>query len=161
MVLDGPDLDTGSGGGGVSITSTSDDDDDEVLDLGQQSSGGSTNFDLGRNAGAVVDTGDEIADAGGPDAVLAGTQEQVTKVDKAVSKATDTLKKAASGGSDDTASTTDLPSQAETAAKNAASAVSQSEGLPSVPLGDLGKKALAGVLAAFALVLAVLFGGGS
>jgi hypothetical protein len=149
MVLGGPDLDSGSGGGDVSITSTSSDDDEEVLDLGQQASGGSTDYDLGSNAGAVVDTGDEIADAGGPDAVLAGTQEQVEQVNKTVSKVSDQIKNAATpttNGPDD------VPSQAETARRNAMNAAS---GAPN------GPKALLGAVLSFlsSLVSAVVPGG--
>ncbi len=182
---------SGSGGSGYSTTSTSNDDSggsgysttsttDHRIDLGQDSPSGAV--DTSGDRKAVVDTGDEIDDAGGPDAVLVDNQEEHSKVNETISEVTDKLKDAAStdssdsnsgssgggggGGSGGSGGTTDIPSQAETAAENAANSVTETvtdPGMPSLPgglpsPGDLGGKAVAVGIAAVGAV-ALAFGG--
>lgn len=102
-MLGGPKLRSGStSGGSVSVTSTDDEDNNTsstsswnggTIDLGRSpAGGGSQNFDFENNDAAVVDTGNDISDAGGPEGVLAGNRDQAKQVKDAVSEVTGQLR---------------------------------------------------------------------
>jgi ABC-type Na+ efflux pump permease subunit len=107
-------LTSGSSGGTASITTT--DDRDETIDLGHSgASGGNQRVDLGTNKAAIVETSEDIRDAGGPNGVLVGTQDQASAVKEAVSEVSGQIR------DQKTETTTDIPKDV-TAARNAAAA---------------------------------------
>lgn len=159
-----------SGSTSGSIDTTDDEDDDggdfsvtsnDTLDLGHsRAGGGSQNFDLENNAGAVVETSSDIEDAGGPSGVLVGTEEQASKVKETVSEVSGQLRDMASSDESAPVDNTD---------QNAASDGSGQTELPTatsiIPLDQLPtdfglpdvsrKKAVAGA----AVVVGLLVGG--
>lgn len=178
MVLGGSDPYLTSGSGTTSgttsdddtFTTTSTDDSDDfdggTIDLGHSpAGGGSQNFDLENNDAAVVDTGDDIADAGGPEGVLVGTEEQARKVKDTVSEVTGQLRDMASSDDPDSE---DLPAPAENPSGDGDSSPVDLDdlpvgfgglGLPSLPsVGEIGGKGVAVALAGLGAV-AVVFGG--
>lgn len=160
-------LRSGSGGGTTSTTTHTTEQDrtdtqttstdssesyNDTIDLGNDTTGGNT-YDLENNAAAAVTTSDEIADAGGPEAVLVDEQEEVTEVNKAVSEVSQTLEESSSDQNDQT-KTSNVPKEV-TARRNAANQnVAPRE--PTASRGFLGQ-----LLAAFARVLEAVFPGGN
>jgi hypothetical protein len=145
-------LTSGSSGGTASITTT--DDRDETIDLGHSgASGGNQRVDLGTNKAAAAETSKDIRDAGGPNGVLVGTQDQASKVKKAVSEVSGQIRDAQAQPEATAESQSQIPSQAETGRRNAMNAAGAG--------GPNGPKALLGAVLSFlsSLVSAVVPGG--
>lgn len=158
-------IDSGSGGGSTETQTTSTDDRRERIDLGHSASGGNNQrFDLGTNRAAAVDTSDDIKDAGGPGTVLAGTQNQVTEINKAVSDVSGQIRDRKEKNSapepepEPKNQTTDVPTEV-TAARNASNTVSPGQNGPVSDRDDGHQGVFGALFGVISSVLSALFGG--